>query len=125
MSEQAEPIAALNPRNDPETAEVLQASLQPDNEGRSAELGGQSVQAGRKAVERPDAAQSTQNALALEIEAAICSGHYLIAVWRLTDNRVHLYRELRAFPESDVPVAEQLLRDDLANFAAQSTSLCV
>ena len=102
MSQHSE-LTVVERRNDPEpTAGVLDAPLEPDNEPS-------------------DGLHSMQTDLGTEIRAAIDSGHYLIAVWRLAEDRVHLHRELRGFPESDFPIAEQLLRDDLTKCAMQST----
>ena len=50
-----------------------------------------------------------QSALA----AARTSGRYLVAVWRVADDKVHLYREIDAFPLADLPIAFDLLVNDI------------
>lgn len=51
------------------------------------------------------------------LNTALESQRYLIAVWRLSDGRIHLYRELAGLPREDLRLAQELLDRDLATIA--------
>lgn len=61
-------------------------------------------------AEAEAAGESLEDAL----NAAMALGCYLVAVWRVENGRVHLYRELQGFPEGDLETAQDLLSSDLA-----------
>ena len=57
---------------------------------------------------------STMNSLEDALNAASASARYLVAVWRLEDGVVYLYRESENFPHDEFPTAQALLQRDLA-----------
>lgn len=52
------------------------------------------------------------NSLDEEIEKAIESDVYMVAVWHVKDGRVNMFRLSQNFPFVEVPVAINLLKDD-------------
>lgn len=52
--------------------------------------------------------------LALELERASASGHYMVAVWRVEAGQLHFWRLTREFPVADFDNAQMQLRNDLA-----------
>ena len=60
------------------------------------------------------ASASTFNNLEDALNAAMASDCYLVAIWRIENGIVHLYRETESFPHEDFENAQELLRRDLA-----------
>lgn len=67
-------------------------------------------------VEPAEAAAGGEN-LEDALNAAMASENYLVAVWRVEDGRVYLFRESHGFPEDDFETAQVLLARDLATSA--------
>jgi len=64
------------------------------------------------AAEKPVPSQGN---LETSLRVAMGSRRYLVAVFHVADGRVQLYRQLDGFPHEDLPIALNLLRDDLAS----------
>jgi hypothetical protein len=62
-----------------------------------------------KAV-RPKAVQSDE--LSKQIRTAKKAGAYMVAVWKVEDDRVHLFRMSNEFPFTEIPTALELLQND-------------
>jgi hypothetical protein len=66
-------------------------------------------------VWRYDDAGQARGPLDLEeaLNSALTCGRYLVAVWRVADGKVHLYREIDGFPAADLSIALELLANDV------------
>lgn len=51
--------------------------------------------------------------LTVALEAAKASGKYMVAVWRVADDKLELFRVTEGFPLADVPTALEMLKEDL------------
>jgi hypothetical protein len=49
-----------------------------------------------------------------EIARAIQSGHYMMAIWRVENGKVHFWRMTSGFPKADFQNAVALLAEDLS-----------
>jgi hypothetical protein len=62
--------------------------------------------------------EPAQPGLAEALALAKGDDKYLVAIWRLSEGRVHLYRETANFPPQDLAIALGLLGGDLAPLIA-------
>lgn len=46
-------------------------------------------------------------------QKAEASGSYMLAIWYIADGRLHLFRKTQKFPDADLLLAVDLLRDNL------------
>lgn len=51
--------------------------------------------------------------LAQRLQAAKSSGSYMVAVWKVHDGKIDLFRVTENFPFVEIPVALDMLRKDL------------
>ena len=63
-----------------------------------------------------DVSQAIGEAADLEtaLNEAMASERWLVAVWHISEGRLHLYREASDFPGADIEPAQRLLQEDLA-----------
>lgn len=80
---------------------------------------GESASGKRAPADDAVVSHSRSSGLEEAMQEALHSGCYLIGIWRVSDRRVHFYRELLSFPEGDFPIAERLLHEDLARLSTQ------
>ena len=57
--------------------------------------------------------------LTVALEAAKASGKFMVAIWRVQDDKLELFRVTEGFPLADVPTALGMLKDDMAPLTIQ------
>jgi len=58
-------------------------------------------------------ARRKKDELAQQLDKAKASGAYMVAVWKVQDGKVDLFRLSEKFPFVDIPTALELLTNDL------------
>ena len=72
--------------------------------------------------ENANEAASAADDLESALNAAMASQRWLVAVWHVSEGRLHLYREANDFPDADIGAAQRLLQDDLGVLGCRGSS---
>jgi hypothetical protein len=58
-------------------------------------------------------ARRKKETLNTRLAAAKASASYMVAVWKVQDGKVELFRQTEGFPLADIPAALEMLQEDL------------